>query len=106
MVKNMKKIRNNNKKNSKKIDMKYLKNTINNSIIIIKKYNSTLIKFRTVKRNFKKKSSEDPIVFYKILANRGDANAMYNYVRMLQTGDRVKQNKKEAAKYFKIAVDK
>lgn len=46
------------------------------------------------------------IKYYKISADKVNANAMNRYARLLYTGEGVKENKKEAARYFKMSDER
>ena len=40
---------------------------------------------------------------FKILIERGNMSAMYNYVYMLENGNSIEHNYSEAIKYYKMA---
>ena len=44
--------------------------------------------------------------YFKMSADKGDIDAMYNYGWMLSKGDGIPVDKTEAARYFKMSADK
>jgi len=42
---------------------------------------------------------------YRLAADQGDVNAQYNLARMLEEGQGVEKNEKEAAKFYRLAAD-
>ena len=50
-------------------------------------------------------NKEESARFFKISADLGNVDSMFNFAFMIEQGEGIKMNKKEAIKYYKLAAD-